>query len=157
MKCPCLYMTTDVTLNSDKYSSTVFIPSVKRFVNKPATLQAQNKIEALKQEFKSYILNNVKYKTQTENNYYNLFLKNKNLELSENTKLLNFPKTVINHPYKHQKEAVLFGLLNQTALFDHKVGHGKTLTMGLLSDKLLNHKKSERIFLMTLKSSAFVI
>jgi len=124
----------------------------KRFVNKPATLQAQNKIEALKQEFKSYILNNVKYKTQTENNYYNLFLKNKNLELSENTKLLNFPKTVINHPYKHQKEAVLFGLLNQTALFDHKVGHGKTLTMGLLSDKLLNHKKSERIFLMTLKS-----
>ena len=56
------------------------------------------------------------------------------------------------HPYKHQKEAVLFGLLNQTALFDHKVGHGKTLTMGLLSDKLLNHKKSERIFLMTLKS-----
>jgi len=121
----------------------------ERRVDPNATLIAQNKYEQLHLEFKSFVLNNAKYKEIAENEYYNYFLAENELKI--NKKAITFPKTLAHHPYDHQLESVLFGLSKGTALIDHKVGHGKTVSMGLQAYKLIQQKKAKTVFLATMK------
>lgn len=121
-----------------------------RKIDANATIIAQNKYEQLHLEFKSFIHNNIKYKEITENNYYNYFLAEKEIKINEN--ILSYPKTLVHKPYEHQLSSVLYALNRGTSLNDHKVGHGKSVSMGLLADKLIQHNKAERTLLITLKS-----
>jgi len=120
----------------------------ERRVDHNATLMAQNKYEQLQLEFKSFVLNNAKYKEIAENEYYNYFLAEKELKIDK--KAITYPKTLYHTPYDHQLESVLFGLSKGTALIDHKVGHGKTISMGLQAYKLIQHKKAKTVFLATM-------
>lgn len=124
------------------------------FVHKDGTIQAQNKIQLLNQEFQIFITTSAKHKHNTEQNYYKLLLKDKNIEVAISNNPLIMPKTLIHEPYDHQKNGLLYGITRGTGLYDHKVGHGKTVSMGLLSHFMLKHKKAERVFIMTLKSTS---
>ena len=121
-----------------------------RKIDTTATIVAQNKYEQLQLEFKSFIQNNIKYKEITEENYYNYFLAEKEIDIKDT--VLSYPNTLVHKPYDHQLTSVLYGLNRGTALYDHKVGHGKSVAMGLLADKLVKHKKAERVLLITTKA-----
>lgn len=121
-----------------------------RKIDPNATIIAQNKYEQLQLEFKSFVHNNIKYKEETENNYYNYFLAENEIKIKDS--ILSYPKTLVHKPYEHQLSSVLYSLNRKTSLVDHKVGHGKSVSMGLLAEKLIHHKKAERILLATLKN-----
>lgn len=125
--------------------------SIRR-LDKDATLMAQNLYEELQLHFKSYIESRQELKSTIEENYYNAFLADVNITVPRDW--LTFPKTLVYPPYQHQIDSALFGLVNGSALNDHKVGKGKTLSMALLAHKLKQHGKSKRTLLLTLKSVA---
>ena len=120
-----------------------------RVVDKEATLMAHNLYEQLQLEFKSFIQNSG-YRQEIEDTYYNHFLAEKIMETSPN--VLGYPNSLTYQPYDHQKAGTLFSLMRGSSLIDHKVGHGKTLTIGMLSYKLKQHNKAEKTFVITLKS-----
>ena len=120
-----------------------------RVVDKQSTLMAHNLYEQLQLEFKSFI-HNSGYKKVLEDTYYDHFLAEKIMETAPN--VLSYPNTLQHEPYDHQKAGTLFSLMRGSALLDHKVGHGKTLTMGMLAYKLSQHSKAEKCFIITLKS-----
>lgn len=119
-------------------------------IDAEGTVAAHNKYEQLQLEFKSFIHNNEKYKQIIEKAYYDAFLADKELKI--NSDILFYPKTLVHSPYEHQLNSVLYSLKRGTALIDHKVGHGKSVSMGLLCYKLLQHRKAKRIVLSTLKA-----
>ncbi|WP_172917321.1 helicase-related protein [Capnocytophaga canis] len=121
-------------------------------LDKEGTLLAQNLYEQVHLEFKSFITENAKYKDAVERAYYHYFLAEKNIKTTD--QVLKFPDTIPFEPYKHQKEAVMFSLLNKTALLDHEVGHGKTLTMGMLGYKLIQQNKAQKVLISTMKAIA---
>lgn len=121
-------------------------------LNQTATIMAQNKYEELQLHFESFILNNIDIKKTIEDRYYKDFLADVNVVVSP--EWLTFPKTLIHKPYQHQVAGTLYSLTKGTALLDHKVGMGKTLSMGMLAYKLQQHGKSKRSLLLTLKDIA---
>ncbi|TLP81836.1 helicase-related protein [Maribacter sp. ACAM166] len=123
-----------------------------RKLDKDATLMAQNLYEELQLHFKSFIDSRRELKTIIEDNYYQAFLADVNISVPKGW--LTFPETLVYPPYQHQIDSTLFGLANGSALNDHQVGKGKTLSMAMLSYKLKQHKKSTRTILLTLKSVA---
>lgn len=127
----------------DEHGNTV------RVIDKDATLMAHNLYEQVQLEFKSFI-HNSGYKEELENTYYDHFLAEKIMETSP--KVLRYANSLTYEPYDHQKAGTLFSLMRGSSLIDHKVGHGKTLTMGMLAYKLSQHSKAEKTFIITLKS-----
>jgi N12 class adenine-specific DNA methylase len=123
-----------------------------RKLDKDATLMAQNLYEELQLHFKSFIEGHQELKATIEDNYYQAFLADINITVPKNW--LTFPETLVYPPYQHQIDSTLFGLTNGSALNDHQVGKGKTLSMAMLGYKLKQHGKSERTMLLTLKSVA---
>ncbi len=123
-----------------------------RKLDKDATLMAQNLYEELQLHFKSFIEGQQELKATIEDNYYNAFLADINISVP--TGWLRFPETLVYPPYQHQIDSTLFGLTKGSALNDHQVGKGKTLSMAMLGYKLKQHGKSERTMLLTLKSVA---
>lgn len=121
-------------------------------IHQEATTMAKNLYEELQLQFKDYITSNITFAEQVEQNYYDTFLNTVNV--NTNSDILKFPKSLVFEPYKHQKRAVLYGIIRETALFDHKVGHGKSLTMGMLAYKKIQHKTAEKILITTLGSVA---
>lgn len=125
--------------------------TIKR-LDKDATLMAQNLYEELQLHFKAYIESRNEIKDTIEQNYYHAFLADVNIKVPQNW--LTFPKTLVYPPYQHQIDSTLFGLTKGSALNDHQVGKGKTLSMAMLAYKLNQHGKSKRTLLLTLKSVA---
>ncbi len=123
-----------------------------RKLDKDATLMAQNLYEELQLHFKSFIEGHQELKVTIEDNYYQAFLADINITVPKNW--LTFPETLVYPPYQHQIDSTLFGLTKGSALNDHQVGKGKTLSMAMLGYKLKQHGKSERTMLLTLKSVA---
>lgn len=121
-------------------------------LDKDATLMAQNIYEELQLHFKSFIESDEHLKLEIEQNYYKAFLADVNLQVPKDW--LRFPNTLVHEPYQHQIDSVLFGLSRGSALNDHQVGKGKTLSMALLAYKLKQQGKSRRTILLTLKSVA---
>jgi|GEM_PF-1149817 len=121
-------------------------------LDKDATLMAQNIYEELQLHFKSFIESDEHLKLEIEQNYYKAFLADVNLKVPKDW--LRFPTTLVHEPYQHQIDSVLFGLSRGSALNDHQVGKGKTLSMGLLAYKLKQQGKSRKTILLTLKSVA---
>jgi len=121
-------------------------------LNQTATIMAQNKYEELQLHFESYIINNIDIKKTIEDRYYKDFLADVNVKVAPDW--LTFPKTLVHQPYQHQIGGTLYSLTKGTALLDHKVGMGKTLSMGMLAYKLQQHGRSERSLLLTLKDIA---
>jgi len=123
-----------------------------RKLDKDATLMAQNLYEELQLHFKSFIEGRQELKATIEDNYYQAFLADINITVPKGW--LTFPETLVYPPYQHQIDSTLFGLTRGSALNDHQVGKGKTLSMAMLGYKLKQHGKSERTMLLTLKSVA---
>ena len=123
-----------------------------RKLDKDATLMAQNLYEELQLHFKSFIEGRQELKATIEDNYYQAFLADINITVPKGW--LTFPETLVYPPYQHQIDSTLFGLTKGSALNDHQVGKGKTLSMAMLGYKLKQHEKSERTMLLTLKSVA---
>jgi hypothetical protein len=123
-----------------------------RKLDKDATLMAQNLYEELQLHFKSFIEGRQELKATIEENYYQAFLADVNISVPKGW--LTFPETLVYPPYQHQINSTLFGLTKGSALNDHQVGKGKTLSMAMLGYKLKQHGKSERTMLLTLKSVA---
>ncbi len=123
-----------------------------RKLDKDATLMAQNLYEELQLHFKSFIEGHQELKATIEENYYQAFLVDVNTSVPQGW--LTFPETLVYPPYPHQIDSTLFGLTNGSALNDHQVGKGKTLSMAMLAHKLKQHGKSRRTLLLTLKSVA---
>ncbi|GMN11166.1 hypothetical protein MTsPCn9_21290 [Croceitalea sp. MTPC9] len=123
-----------------------------RKLDKDATLMAQNLYEELQLHFKSFIEGRQELKTTIEENYYRAFLADVNITVPKGW--LTFPDTLVYPPYQHQIDSTLFGLTMGSALNDHQVGKGKTLSMAMLAHKLKQHGKSRRTLLLTLKSVA---
>ncbi|ASV30950.1 MULTISPECIES: helicase-related protein [Flavobacteriaceae] len=123
-----------------------------RKLDKDATLMAQNLYEELQLHFKSFIEGRQELKATIENNYYQAFLADVNITVPKGW--LTFPDTLVYPPYQHQIDSTLFGLTRGSALNDHQVGKGKTLSMAMLAHKLKQHGKSRRTLLLTLKSVA---
>ncbi|WP_209403833.1 helicase-related protein [Pseudozobellia sp. WGM2] len=123
-----------------------------RKLDKDATLMAQNLYEELQLHFKSFIEGRQELKATIENNYYQAFLADVNITVPKGW--LTFPDTLVYPPYQHQIDSTLFGLTTGSALNDHQVGKGKTLSMAMLAHKLKQHGKSRRTLLLTLKSVA---
>lgn len=121
-------------------------------LDKDATLMAQNIYEELQLHFKSFIESDEHLKLEIEQNYYQAFLADVNLKVPKDW--LRFPKTLVHQPYQHQIDSVLFGLSRGSALNDHQVGKGKTLSMAILAYKLKQQGKSRKTILLTLKSVA---
>jgi len=121
-------------------------------LDKDATLMAQNLYEELQLHFKSYVQSQEQLKKEIEEKYYQSFLADVILKVPDNW--LQFPSTLIHKPYQHQIDSVLFGLSRGSALNDHQVGKGKTLSMAMLAYKMKQQGKSRRTILLTLKSVA---
>ncbi len=140
-KIPVIYET--IKLSEDK---------TERKLNETATLIAQNKYEELQLHFTAFILGETAIKKDIEENYYNAFLADVNLKVDAGW--LTYPNTFEHQPYEHQNTATQYALSKGTALLDHKVGMGKTMSMGMITYKLQQHGKSKRTLLLTLPDVA---
>ena len=120
------------------------------YVDKKATEMAQLLQDQLNIGFQTFVRKNEDYSRKIENHYYNSFLAN--VSANYDGSFLRLPKTLEHEPYKHQRNAALFVAINEGGLADHKVGHGKTLTMALSAYLLIRQKKAQRIIIATKKS-----
>ena len=109
----------------------------KQFVDEVATIEANEKLSALKEAYENWIWSDPERTAEVSSLYneeYNSFVTPKFDQVP-----LTFVGIVTERdgkPFalrKHQREAVWRGLITGKGIFAHEVGTGKTLTMGALA------------------------
>ena len=108
----------------------------KKVVETIPTKQAMDNAESIKDMFANYIFDKKEYRDRIEKQYNKIINVFSNTKL-EYQKILEMPtlnKNIVLRP--HQDNAVFKGICNQSMLFDHQVGAGKTfLSVALVMEQ----------------------
>ncbi len=108
----------------------------KKVVETIPTKQAMDNAESIKDMFANYIFGKKEYRDRIEKQYNKIINVFSNTKL-EYQKILEMPtlnKNIVLRP--HQDNAVFKGICNQSMLFDHQVGAGKTfLSVALVMEQ----------------------
>lgn len=108
----------------------------KKVVETIPTKQAIDNAESIKDMFTNYIFDKKEYRDRIEKQYNKIINVFSNTKL-EYQKILEMPtlnKNIVLRP--HQDNAVFKGICNQSMLFDHQVGAGKTfLSVALVMEQ----------------------
>lgn len=125
----------------------------KRVFNQEFTTLIHKKIDAINRDFKKWLLQDPQKNIAEEltNRYY--LLNNAFVEKEYNVDFMTLPKMKNFIPYEHQKEAALKFITNEGGILDHKVGFGKTATMGLTNQKLKMMGKPNKTLLCCLNAN----
>ena len=123
-------------------------------VDQEFTLNVHKKIDEINQKFKDFLIKHENHKLIKEvvQRYY--LLNNAFVEKKHRANFVTFPflKDHIT-PHLHQKEAMMKIVFNGGGIIDHKVGFGKTLSMGLINQRMKAVGMPNKTLLLAMKAN----